>query len=313
MKNKNGIKILLDIVMVILLVLMFKKNVISMSFHEIGGLVVCGLFVVHMLLNYKWIIGVTKKLFSKGLKFKTRLGYIINVLLLLIMAFIGVSGILISKTIFTNISSNNIFWKIGHQVVSGYGIILVGIHIGLHWDFLRSHFKKFIKISIKVEKPLGIICGVLIMVYGMYSIGNSNLIRWISMPFTISQIGDDFNKGTGGERPQGNREHLEKQGETRGSGELSDNQREGKGERGNRPLGKGQPQGFENGQGEDRGFREGKGQMTNGIDILRIISVIGTYLSITLSFSIITILLEKLVNRCYKKRKDSKVNEKVES
>lgn len=308
MKNKNGIKILLDLVMVILLVLMFKKNVISMSFHEIGGLVVCGLFVIHMLLNYKWIIGVTKKLFSKGLKFKTRLGYIINALLLLSMAFIGVSGILISKTIFTNISSNNMFWKIGHQVVSGYGIILVGIHIGLHWDFLRNHFKKWIKIPKKVQKPLGIICIVLIMVYGMYSMGNSNFTKWLSMPFTIAQTGDNFNKGASGERPQGNREHLEKQGETSASGEVPENQRLDKGDRGNRPSGEGQSQGLKNGHGENLGFKEGKDQMTSGIDILRILSVIGTYLSITLSFSVITALLEKLVNRCYKKRENSQVH-----
>lgn len=292
MKNKNGIKILLDSMMIILLVLMFNKNVISMSFHEIGGLVVCGLFVIHMLLNYKWIIGVSKKLFSRGLKFKTRLGYMINVLLLLVMAFIGVSGILISKTIFSGISSNNMFWKIGHQVVAGYGIILVGIHIGLHWDFLRNHFKKFIKIPIKIEKTLGMICAVLIMVYGMYSMGTSNFTRWLVSPFTMSQIGEDFNKGTGGERLKEDKQHLEKQGETN-SLEVPDNQRGGKGE--------GQSQGFENGHGKGGGFKQDRAQMTKGIDILRIGSVIATYLSITLSFSIITAFLERLMNRCYKK------------
>lgn len=279
MKNKNAMKILLDIVMVLLLVLMFNKNVISMNFHEIGGLVVCGLFVIHMLLNYKWIIGVTKKIFSKGLKFKARLGYIINGLLLLIMGFIGISGILISKTIFTSISSNNIFWKMGHQVVAGYGIILVGIHIGLHWGFLKNYFKKFIKTPIKVGKSLGVIFVVIIMVYGVYSMGTSNFTRWLSAPFTMSQIGGNFNKDTGDGRLEENKGYLKKKKQVEES---------------------------KNEYGKGVGFKKGKEQMANGIDLLRIISVIGTYLSITLSFSIITVLLEKLVNTCYKKKKIGK-------
>lgn len=303
MKNKNTMKILLDMVMLILLILMFNKNVISMSFHEIGGLVVCGLFVIHMLLNYKWIIGITKKIFDKGLKFKTRLGYMINLLLLLIMAFIAISGILISKTIFTSISSNNMIFKVGHQVVAGYGIILVGIHIGLHWNFIKSYIKKIIRIPGKLEKPLGVIFVALIMVYGVYNMGTSNFTRWLSTPFTVSQIGEGFDKGIGSKRLQQDKDHLEKQGETSDS-KISSNQRIEKGERGNRPSREGQLQGSENGHGKDSSFREGKGQMTNGIDLLRILSVIGTYLSITLSFAIITVILEKLVNMCYKRRQN---------
>lgn len=306
MKNKNAMKILLDIIMLVLLILMFNKNVISMSFHEIGGLVVCGLFVIHMFLNYKWIIGVTRKIFSKGLKFKTRLGYIINGFLLLIMGFIGISGILISKTILTNISSNNMLWKIGHQVVAGYGIILIGIHIGLHWNFIKSYIKKTIKIPIKVEKPLGIIFVVLIMGYGVYSMGTSNFTRWLSIPFTITQMGENFNKDIGSEKLQQDKGQLEKQGETSVS-ETSDNQKIGNGERGNRHSGEGQLQGSENEHGKDGGLKEGRGQMTNGIDFLKILSVIGTYLSITLSFAIITVLLEKLVNANYKRRANNQV------
>ena len=65
MKKKNRIKLALDILMLILLLLMYNKNVLGMSFHEIGGIAVCGLFIIHKLLNGKWILVITGKLFSQ--------------------------------------------------------------------------------------------------------------------------------------------------------------------------------------------------------------------------------------------------------
>ena len=55
-KNLNIIKIALDIIMSALLVLMFNKNVISMEFHEIGGLIVCCFILIHKLLNWKFAV-----------------------------------------------------------------------------------------------------------------------------------------------------------------------------------------------------------------------------------------------------------------
>ena len=59
MKNRKYGKLLLDLVLLVLLALMYQKKVISMHFHEIGGLVLMGLFFLHKALNWKWIRGVT--------------------------------------------------------------------------------------------------------------------------------------------------------------------------------------------------------------------------------------------------------------
>lgn len=40
--SKKMVKGLLDLVLVVLLVLLYNKNVISMAFHEVGGLILCG-------------------------------------------------------------------------------------------------------------------------------------------------------------------------------------------------------------------------------------------------------------------------------
>ena len=60
-QQSRALKLALDAIMLILLVLMYKKQVISMEFHEIGGLALIGLFLIHHLVNAKWIGAVTRR------------------------------------------------------------------------------------------------------------------------------------------------------------------------------------------------------------------------------------------------------------
>ena len=64
--KRYTVKLALDIVMTIGFVLMFKQNVLGLSFHEIGGGAVCLLFIAHKLLNKGWIIAVRKNLFARS-------------------------------------------------------------------------------------------------------------------------------------------------------------------------------------------------------------------------------------------------------
>ena len=79
MKLTTSKKLGLDLVLLILMILLYQKNIISMSFHEIGGLVLFGLFIIHLLFNRKWIKSITKRLFDKSIPIKTRISYILNV------------------------------------------------------------------------------------------------------------------------------------------------------------------------------------------------------------------------------------------
>lgn len=187
-KNKNVIKIILDIIMSALLVLMFNKNVISLDFHEIGGLFLCCFILIHKLLNWKWIVAVSKKIFSKDLAFKLRFSYIIDFLLLISMTTILVSGISISKVVFTGISLPGGNFKVLHYFASALSLILVGIHIGLHWGFVMGMFKKYVKIPAAIAKPISIILVIAVVLFGSYSMFTSNFSRWLTAPFTTNNI-----------------------------------------------------------------------------------------------------------------------------
>ena len=136
--KRNNVKLVLDIVMTIGFVLMFKKNVLGLSFHEIGGIAVCLLFIVHKLLNKDWIITVSKNLFKKGTPAKTRIQYITDFLLLIDMCAILFTGIGISKKTFKAIAFLPHSAIPIHFLTGGIALILIGIHVGLHWKWIKG-------------------------------------------------------------------------------------------------------------------------------------------------------------------------------
>lgn len=196
--KKNIFKICLDAAMAALLVLMYKKTAISMEFHEAGGLVVCGLFLFHNLLNRRWIAAVGRRMFGRALARRTRLGYVVDVLLLVCMASIAVSGIMISKTVLTGISGSWIGWRLGHYFAAALALVLVGAHIGLHWSFIKNTLAKMLRLPRLVAKPAGIALLAAILVFGAYSMVTSSFSGWLSEPATLMTAADGSVPLTGG-------------------------------------------------------------------------------------------------------------------
>jgi hypothetical protein len=198
----NARRIILDAAMALLLILMYHKLAISLSFHEIGGLVVCGMFIFHNVLNRKWIVGISKRMFGRRLAPRVRLGYVLNVVLLITMAFIALSGIMISQTILWRVSGDIAFWRPWHYFAAAVALVLVGIHIGLHWSFIRTSFGRVLRLPKAVARPLGIACLTAVVAFGVYSMATTHFLQWLGEPLGVaSEEGspDAADKGQGGQ------------------------------------------------------------------------------------------------------------------
>ncbi|MEH6996393.1 DUF4405 domain-containing protein [Neobacillus drentensis] len=271
MKRMNKItyvKFGIDILMAITFVLFFNKQVLGgLTFHEIAGIAIAVVFFTHLMVNWRWIKNVTLKLFDRKLSFKTKFGYLLNLLLLISMAFIITSGIFISRVVFPNINIGEEQWfKISHMSISYLVLILVAVHIGLHWKWVINVFNNIIKV--KTHKPiLGIIAKVAtiaLLVFGGYQMYSSNFIiqvQRITKVFNVSssQTADGDFKGR--ERPN-----------------FSEGNFKGDEDHAERPA---SPEG---------GFRGGEGHtgISNAIDVMI------TYFSIMSVFIIIVYYLGKL-------------------
>ncbi|WP_394236382.1 DUF4405 domain-containing protein [Niallia oryzisoli] len=202
MKRINVVKLILDIMMAITFVLFFNKRVLGgLAFHEIAGLVIGGVFFIHVLLNGRWVKNVTLKLFDSKLPFKVKLNYLLNLLLLVTMAFVIISGIFISRVVFPNVNIGNEQWfKVTHMSVSYLALVLVAIHVGLHWNWVVNTFKNIIKR--KGKRPVvGLVAKVAVaalLVVGGYQMYSSNFfmhlqgVTQVFNPSSSQMPGDGF-------------------------------------------------------------------------------------------------------------------------
>jgi hypothetical protein len=172
MKPDNRIKIIFDFIMLILLIMVYGVSATGITFHEIAGMIIFIMFFIHLAYNDKWIINVTKRMFDKTFSLKLRFMNIVDMLLLLMFLSVGISGVMISKVLF-NIGIVYI-WRYVHIFSSGFSVILLGIHIGLHGKMIINAIKNMIHIHNGICKTFSIIVFVIIISVGIYGIIISN-------------------------------------------------------------------------------------------------------------------------------------------
>lgn len=168
MNKKNIIKFTLDIAMAIFFITFFNKNLISFKFHIRGGCIFAAFILVHMILNKKWIINISKRLFDKKLKLKVKVSYILSVFLFISIFSIIASGVLMMKAATYD---RVMLWKMLHFGASYLSIALIGMHIGLYWNFVMNMFKKIFKIKQDSNacKTLVNISVILVLIFGIYT------------------------------------------------------------------------------------------------------------------------------------------------
>ncbi len=112
MRKVNYFKLALDFLMLMVFLILFNTRLIAgQTFHEIAGLAIGLAFIVHLSINWRWIKQVTVNIFRR-ITNRARLAYVVDVLLLITMGYIVVSGILISKVLFPDLNGgNNSFFR----------------------------------------------------------------------------------------------------------------------------------------------------------------------------------------------------------
>ena len=140
----NKFKLSQNILLIILmLLLMDPRSFYGLNFHEWAGLIIGVPFILHTLLNWTWIKKVTLHFFRRSVG-RARFNYVLDVLLLAGMVLMILSGIAIARTIdfsWLNLGGSRMFWRAMHTSSSFISLALFGIHLGLHWKWVKQRFK----------------------------------------------------------------------------------------------------------------------------------------------------------------------------
>jgi hypothetical protein len=141
--KRSHIKLIIDVFMTIAVLVLMEPRATGLSLHEWGGLLICVVFLSHILLNWKWVACVTGKFFKK-LPAKSRVNYIVDGLLMLGFLLIVLSGMVIAKTIdfsWLPVPGTLFFWRSVHVSASLMTLLAVGVHVGLHWKWVTCQFR----------------------------------------------------------------------------------------------------------------------------------------------------------------------------
>ena len=164
MKPRAILKIIIDIAMTVALMLLMSYELIGQSTHEWIGMAMFILFLVHHVLNRKWILNMVKGHWTPVRIWQT----VLVVWVLLTMLGSMVSGIVLSREVFAflPIHAGRSWARTLHLVCAYWGFVGMSLHLGFHWSMMMIMAKKHIGESSNRRKWICRFLAAGIAVYG---------------------------------------------------------------------------------------------------------------------------------------------------
>lgn len=145
MSAKRKIRMATDLAMTMLLPILMAYSLVGEEVHEWLGIVMFLLFIVHHALNWGWYKNLVKgpypsiRILSTG----------INLLLVIVMVALPVSGILMARYTFhfIHFQSGAASARLIHLLASYWGFVLMSLHLGLHWNVVLGMVRRVMHIT----------------------------------------------------------------------------------------------------------------------------------------------------------------------
>lgn len=143
MKPKMKIKMGIDLLMTALLLCLMAYQIIGEALHEWFGAGMLLLFIAHHILNIRWYGNLFKGKYKPLRMVQT----IVNFSVLISMICLGYSGIVMFRHVFAAlpISGPMATARSMHMAAAYWGIVLMSIHLGMHWGMIVGMFKRLLK------------------------------------------------------------------------------------------------------------------------------------------------------------------------
>ena len=132
MSKKKTIRIVVDVLMTLTLLFLMPYSLIGTLPHEILGIGMLALFVVHHVLNRRWMAALFHGRYNAMRVLQT----VTAAAMLLCMAGSAVSGVMLSRHVFRflGLRAGSEFFRHLHMFSAYWGFVCMSAHLGLHWN-----------------------------------------------------------------------------------------------------------------------------------------------------------------------------------
>jgi len=144
--NNIRVNLILDIMLFLVFLTIYEPRATGVTIHEWLGAAFVTILVTHVVLHWQWAVNITKRFFKK-IGTEPRINYILNAAIFITFTTILFSGLMMSRVLLPIIGvkgSINPFWKFLHSASTDIILLLVAIHIGLHWNWIVNALKRHI-------------------------------------------------------------------------------------------------------------------------------------------------------------------------
>lgn len=145
MKPVMKVKISIDAAMTLALLLLMAYGLVGEAAHEWLGMGMFALFLLHHLLNRRWIRAVPQGRYAPPRIVQTALAGLI----FLCMVGSMVSGIVLSRHVFAFLPKHGGYELAGklHILCAFWGFVLMSLHLGMHWSMMLAMARKHLQPS----------------------------------------------------------------------------------------------------------------------------------------------------------------------
>ncbi len=177
MNIKLKIKMILDVLMTAALLLLMSYSMVGRNNHELIGIALMFMFIMHHILNSRWSKNVTKGKYTPYRILQT----IIAISLLICMLGSMVSGMIISRYVFKPLPVHigRSLARNVHMLTAYWGFIIMSIHLGLHWNMIvriaGTMFKKESHARTRILRTA--VAGI--SLYGIYAFMKHNIYVYL--------------------------------------------------------------------------------------------------------------------------------------
>lgn len=139
-------KLWLDLVLFVAFLVTMEPHSSGLPIHEWLSLSLIAVMIVHLLINWDWIIEITRR-FLRKLNMQNRINYVLNWLLFFDGTLIIVSGVMISEVALPAVGiilPPGFAWRRLHDLSANVGLLLLGVHTALHWAWIVKTVDKYL-------------------------------------------------------------------------------------------------------------------------------------------------------------------------
>lgn len=154
-QNANRARYAIDALLLVLMIVAAAQKATGNLIHEWISLLFIIPFAVHLVQHWEWITRIPKRFFGK-LNIQSRINVILNIALYLLMLWVIVSGLMTSKEALPLLGfdvGRDGFWKQMHKLGADGLLIILGIHMAMHWSWIVKMTKKIFSRR-KTSRPL---------------------------------------------------------------------------------------------------------------------------------------------------------------